>query len=74
MLDLLWVLEHTVARLPIAAALFERVLAGEIFKASDLPTPTKAERPGPKSKGEVSNAKLPGIEEDARDEPTNDDI
>lgn len=68
LLDLLWVLEHTVAKLPEAAALLERVLAGELFKASDLPMPTEAERKGPKPKGEVSNMVLEGFEASVTDE------
>lgn len=47
LLQLLWVLEATLAALPAATALLGRVLAGPLLLAADLPTPTTAERKGP---------------------------
>ncbi len=44
LLELLWVLEATVAMFPALAELLESVVAGETFKAEDLPVPTFAER------------------------------
>jgi len=47
LLELLWVLEATLARLPAAAALLDRVVAGPLLLAAALPAPTPAERDGP---------------------------
>jgi hypothetical protein len=48
LLDLLWVLDHTVDLLPEVTKAFEAVLAGELFKESDFQKPTETERKGPK--------------------------
>ena len=48
LLELLWVLDATVDRLPMLAALFVELLAAEHFKAVDFPKPTLAEQKGPK--------------------------
>jgi len=47
LLELLWVLEATLAAQPAAAALLDRVLAGPLLPAAALPPPTPAEREGP---------------------------
>jgi hypothetical protein len=47
LLQLIWVLEATVAAQPGLAALFERVLNGSLFSASELPSPTEADRASP---------------------------
>jgi hypothetical protein len=47
LLELLWTLEATLAALPVAAALLDRVVAGPLQPATDLPTPTANEREGP---------------------------
>ena len=43
LLELLWVLEHTIALQPAGEALLEEVLASELFTASELPTPAPHE-------------------------------
>ncbi len=48
LLLLLHTLEYTVQVTPTAAALLEEVVAGPTFLASELPTPTDAERKAPK--------------------------
>jgi hypothetical protein len=47
LLQLIWVLEATVAAQPELAALLERVLNGPLFSASELPSPTEADRAAP---------------------------
>lgn len=49
LLDLLWVLEATIARQPQATALLAKVCNGDLFSAHDFPKPTAQERKGPKS-------------------------
>lgn len=51
LLELLWVLEHTVAQRPALDALLADVLAGPMFLASELPQPTDAEHEAPKVGG-----------------------
>ena len=63
LLDLLWVLEQTVAQMPVAAALLDEVLAGALFTAAELPTPTEAERQGPKVAGAPTTLPLTGLAE-----------
>jgi hypothetical protein len=46
-LELLWVLEATVATYPALDSLLGRIIAGEYFMAAELPTPTEAERAAP---------------------------
>lgn len=48
LLDLLWILDHTVDLLPEVGKALDAVLAGELYKASDFPQPTDKERQGPK--------------------------
>ena len=48
LLELLWVLEHTIALQPEGEALLEEVCASPLFTADELPTPTEAERKAPK--------------------------
>lgn len=57
LLELLWVLEHTVARYATLADLFERIVAGPLFHADELPKPSDAER------------RPPGVDNEAADEP-----
>jgi hypothetical protein len=47
LLELLWVLEATVASLPKLSAVFANVIASETFGASELPVPGAAERSAP---------------------------
>ncbi len=49
LLELLWVLEHSVATHPEQAALLEAVLKGPLWLATELPQPTEAEREPPKT-------------------------
>ncbi len=44
LLNLLWVLDHTVDLQPTLAALLEKVLASELFTAAELPQPDEAQR------------------------------
>ncbi len=43
LLNLLWVLDHTIDLQPALAALLEKVLAGELFTAAELPQPDEAQ-------------------------------
>jgi hypothetical protein len=47
-LELLWVLDATLVMEPDLSAALDRVTKGKCFKASELPTPTDAERRPPK--------------------------
>ncbi|MDE2892368.1 MAG: N-6 DNA methylase [Chloroflexota bacterium] len=49
LLELLWVLEHTIAMQPTGKTLLEEVLASELWTAEELPKPTEAERKPPKA-------------------------
>ena len=49
LLDLLWVLEHTVEMWPELRKVLEAILAGELFQAEDFPEPTPAERAAKKA-------------------------
>jgi hypothetical protein len=48
LLELLWVLEWTLAQYPTLDAWLEEVLASELFTADEIPQPTEAERKEPK--------------------------
>lgn len=48
LLELLWVLEHSLARYPELDAWLDEVLASALFTADELPKPTEAERKEPK--------------------------
>ena len=48
LIDLLWLLEATMDRLPKAVALLDEILASGLFAASDFPQPTLEERRGPR--------------------------
>ncbi len=51
-LELLWVLEETLAMEPDLSSLLDEIVAGECFLAKDLPKPTEAERKAPEVKSE----------------------
>ena len=51
LLELLWVLEATLAMRGEGDALLDRVCAGPMFSADDLPTPTPAQRRPPNPNG-----------------------
>lgn len=48
-LELLWVLEATLAMEPELSAILDRIVAGPCFKADELPVPTAEERKPPKT-------------------------
>ena len=50
LLDLLWLLEHTVDLLPELTTLFQDILKSDLFASSDFPQPTEQERKGPQPK------------------------
>ena len=54
LLELLWVLEHTIALEPAGESLLGEVLGSELWKADELPTPTEAERQAPMVAKEAS--------------------
>ena len=47
LLDLLWVLDHTIDMLPALKSNLEAILNSELFTSDELPVPTDAERKGP---------------------------
>lgn len=49
LLELLWVVEHTIALEPEGATLLAEVRASPLFTADELPTPTEAERKPPQN-------------------------
>ena len=51
LLELLWVLERTVALEPEGEALLEEILASDLFTASELPHPQPHERKPPSARG-----------------------
>jgi hypothetical protein len=53
LLELLWVLEATVALQPTLAALLDEICAGALFEAGELPQPSARERQPPKVGGET---------------------
>lgn len=74
LLELLWVLEATLAMEPDLAAILDRVISSSCFASSDLPTPTAAERKAP---GAVSAAggllEMMGAEDDNADDDEESD-
>lgn len=61
-LELLWVLEATLAMEPELSAVLDKVVGGECFKASELPAPTPEQRKAPAFVSAAGN--LLGIMED----------
>ncbi len=47
LLDLLWVLDHTVDMQPDLGNNLEKIIKSELFNSKDFPEPTEAERKGP---------------------------
>ncbi|MBN2500757.1 MAG: hypothetical protein JXB38_08275 [Anaerolineales bacterium] len=68
LLDLLWVLDHTIDLLPEFAETLEAILAGDLFQESDFPQPTEAERKGPKGVGEMPLFDFAGLDVEDDDE------
>ncbi len=50
-LELLWVLEATLAMYPALKSLLDRIVAGPTFTAAELPSPTEAQRAAPSAPG-----------------------
>lgn len=48
LLELLWVLEATIAEKPYGADLLARVVASDLFEAHELPQPSEDEKKPPK--------------------------
>lgn len=57
LLNLLWVLDHTVDLQPALAALLAKVLAGPLFAAAELPRPDEAQRRA----GDAERTVKPGL-------------
>ena len=57
-LELLWVLEATVAVQPNLNALLVEILASSLIPAADFPTPTDAERVPPGKKSETAQTEM----------------
>lgn len=74
LLELLWVLDATLAMEPELEKLLDNVVAGACFTAAELPTPKSEERNAP---GKVSTAggllELMGVDDDADDEEDDGD-
>ena len=64
-LELLWVLEATLAMGPELSATLNKIVAGQCFKATELPIPTAAERLLPATPSETGE--LLELMEDADD-------
>ena len=60
LLELLWILEATIALQPEGEELLERVCASETFSKSELPTPTDEERKPPSVENPVQGSLLDG--------------
>ena len=60
LLELLWVLEATVALWPGLEEKLERIVSGETFAAADLPEPSEGERKPPERKEEGAQGNLFG--------------
>ncbi len=58
LLELLWVLEWTLAKYPELDAWLDEVLEGELFTADEIPAPTDAERKEPKIKRRAKQGTL----------------
>jgi hypothetical protein len=72
-LELLWVLEATLAMEPDLAAVLDRVVAGPCFAASDLPQPTAAERKAPGATRVAGDLLVLMEDEDAADDDDGED-
>jgi hypothetical protein len=50
---LLWIIEHTLALAPAASDLLDRIIAGPVFTAEELPKPTSEEKAAPKPQADA---------------------
>jgi len=55
LLQLLWILEHTLNTWPSLSKLLNTIMAGSLFDASDFPSPSDIERQGPKGEKPLLN-------------------
>ena len=67
LLELLWVLEATLAMQPDLSALLEKVVSGPCF-ASEIPEPTAAERKPPLASSAVGGFLSMMLDDDAADD------
>jgi hypothetical protein len=58
LLELLWVLEATVALFPELAQTLAEIVAGDLFLAAELPQPTGEERKPPKAGDSPSQSRI----------------
>jgi hypothetical protein len=73
-LELLWVLESTLAMEPDLEKALDKAVAGPCFTAAELPTPKPEERKAPGSVGaKGALLDLMGVEDDDSDDGTDDD-
>lgn len=72
-LELLWVLEATLAMEPDLAAVLDKAVSGPCFAASDLPQPTAAERKAPGATSAAGDLLALMEDEDAADDEDGDD-
>ncbi len=54
LLELLWVLEATIAEQPYGAGLLTRIVESELFETGELPQPSDKERKPPKEQGSLN--------------------
>lgn len=62
LLQLLWVLERTLSRYPQMADLLERIVAGPLFRADELPQPDAAQRKPPGRSDDEDNPVQTGLQ------------
>jgi len=72
-LELLWVLEATLAMEPDLAAVLDKAVSGPCFAAVDLPQPTTAERKAPGATSAAGDLLALMEDEDADDDDDGDD-
>ncbi len=72
-LELLWVLEATLAMEPDLAAALDKVVSEPCFTANDLPQPTAAERKAPKTTSADGDQLTLMVDEDAADDDDDND-
>jgi hypothetical protein len=72
-LELLWVLEATLAMEPDLAAALDKVVSGPCFAAADLPQPTAAERKAPGATSAAGDLLALMEDEDAADDDDDGD-
>ena len=72
-LELLWVLESTLAMEPALEKALDKVVAGPCFTAAELPTPKPEERKAPGSASATGGLlELMGVEEDDEEDGADD--